>query len=250
MGRRSQASTTTNRRHNKTKANPIDSLVDTLLKISTTPHSAQTNKALEVHKELDSILQQIIRKQQQQQQNSEAANQQESIREEAVKCFTDWVRANGAKFEGASVASFPGYELGVKAEMNIIQGSLVIAVPRDMMMTVETAAKSPLGVLMGKDQILKNMPNVTLAMFLLVEKFKGDSFWKPYLDLLPKRYSTVLYFNVEELGELQGSPTLETALKQIKSIARQFAYFYKLVNTSDDPASQVLRKRFTYDEYR
>lgn len=230
------------------KTKPMDTLVDTLLKISTTPNLAQPTKALELHKQLDSILQQIVQ-QQQQQQKSEVPNQQREC-EVAVKCFTDWVRSNGAKFDGASVASFAGYELGVKAEMDLVQGSLVIAVPRDMMMTVETAAKSPLGVLMDKDQILKNMPNVTLAMFLLVEKFKGDSFWKPYIDLLPKSYTTVLYFTVEELEELQGSQTLEIALKQIKSIARQFAYFYKLTATSDDPASRILRNRFTYDEYR
>lgn len=168
-----------------------------------------------------------------------------------MRCFTDWVRANGAVFDGASIASFDGYELGIRAEMDMAKDSLVIAVPRNLMMTVETAARSPLGVLMEKDHILSSMQNVALAMFLLVEKFKGDSsFWKPYIDLLPKTYKTVLYFNVEEMGELQGSPTMEAAVKQVKSIARQFAYFYKLVATSDDPASRILREKFTYDEYR
>lgn len=62
-----------------------------------------------------------------------------------MKTFVEWFRANGAKLEGASVATFPGYEMGLKAEMDIEKNSLIIAVPRSMMMTVETAARSPLG---------------------------------------------------------------------------------------------------------
>lgn len=238
MGRKTQANT-----HHRTN-NTLNTLIDNLLKISTTPHVTQPSKALQVHRELHAILEEIIRTTP---SKKVAVNQ---TREEVVNCFTDWVKCNGAIFEGACIDSFTGYELGIRAKMDIVKDSLVIAVPRNLMMTIESAMKSPLGVLIEKDQILKNMPNVALAMFLLVEKFKGDSFWKPYIDLLPKSYTTVLYFNVEEMKELQGSPTLESALKQVKSIARQFAYFYKLVGTSDDPASRILKGKFTYEEYR
>lgn len=109
---------------------------------------------------------------------------------------------------------------------------------------------NPAGSLMRKDHILKNMPNVALAMFLLVEKMRRESFWRPYIDLLPASFTTVLYFTVDELAELKGSPTLEAALKQTKNIARQYAYFYKLVGNSDDAASRILRGKFTYEEYR
>jgi hypothetical protein len=52
------------------------------------------------------------------------------------------------------------------------------------------------------------MPNVALSLLLLIEKFKHDSFWKPYIAVLPADYTTVLYFKTNELQELKGSPSL------------------------------------------
>ncbi|KAJ8975461.1 hypothetical protein NQ317_000892 [Molorchus minor] len=130
-----------------------------------------------------------------------------------------------------TITEFKGYELGLQVNTHIPQSSLVMAVPRRIMLTIEAARNSELKKLIEKDQILKNMSNVTLAIFLLVQKFKQDSFWKPYIDILPSSYSTVLYFSVEDLEHLKGSPTLEIALRQIKSIARQYAYFHQLFHS-------------------
>jgi hypothetical protein len=58
------------------------------------------------------------------------------------------------------------------------------------------------------DAMLQHMPNVALSLLLLVEKFKADSFWKPYIAVLPTEYTTVLYFKTNELQELKGSPSL------------------------------------------
>ena len=56
--------------------------------------------------------------------------------------------------------------------------------------------------------MVKHMPNVALALFLLVEQFRTDScsFWKPYLSMLPHNFTTVMYFSSEDLHELKGSP--------------------------------------------
>lgn len=117
-------------------------------------------------------------------------------------------------------------------------------------MTTECAKKSVIKSLIEKDRMLQSMNNVALAMFLLVEKFSQNSFWKPYLDILPSSYTTVLYFTKNDLLQLDSSPTLEASLNLIKSIARQYAYFYKLIHTSHDPAADLLRNVFTYEQYR
>jgi len=139
--------------------------------------------------------------------------------------------------------------LGIKVEQDVEQSSLVIAVPRKLMMSVESSKRSMVRDLIDKVEILKNMPNVLLAIYLLVEKFSENPYWKPYLDILPTAYNTVLYFSVGELEELKGSPTLEVALKQIKSIVRQYAYFHKLFWTSEDAVSELMRNKFTFNEY-
>lgn len=64
-------------------------------------------------------------------------------------------------------------------------------------------------------KILKNNVDVLspkhtfLATFLLREKNDPNSFWKPYLDLLPSNYSSMpIFFSDEELSWLEGSPFL------------------------------------------
>lgn len=71
-----------------------------------------------------------------------------------------------------------------------------------------------LGKLHSQDMMLRNMPNVALAIFILVECLRKDkkSFWHPYLSTLPETYSTPVYFNVADLEALKGSPAFGTFL--------------------------------------
>ncbi|CAB3360283.1 Hypothetical predicted protein [Cloeon dipterum] len=171
-------------------------------------------------------------------------------RSNAIPRFLEWLEENGALFEGVSVATFEGYELGLKAEKDFEVGELLMAIPRKTMLTLENARLSELGVLLCKDPMLQHMPNVALSLLLLHEKFKPNSHWAPYIDLLPSEYTTVLYFSPSELADLKGSPAQEAALKQCRNIARQYAYFSKMFQNVSGPACDLLREVFTYEQYR
>lgn len=112
--------------------------------------------------------------------------------------------------------------------------------------------------LASRDPLLIHMPNVALALLLLLQRRDPQSFWKPYVNILPQKYTTVLYFSPDEMLHLKGSPAFgnssqymiltqlfsifsfiiscdlnfnlstEMALRQCRSIARQYAYFSKL----------------------
>lgn len=71
-----------------------------------------------------------------------------------------------------------------------------------------------LGKLHSQDMMLRNMPNVALAIFILVESLRKDkkSFWHPYLTSLPVTYSTPVYFDVADLDALKGSPAFGITL--------------------------------------
>lgn len=234
------------------KRNELAQLVDKLLRLTTA--SNEDRKLLEAHKEIDEVLKSIMLIETAvdggDNTATKAAEKRSSV--ESIEKFTQWATENGAQFDHLSIVSYPGYELGIRCEKNVPEDSLVIAVPRSIMLRTEFANNHPvLKSLMSKDRMLQNMPNVTLSVLLLVEKFSNDSsMWKPYIDVLPATYSTVLYADYDDLVLLTGSPALEPALNLIKSIARQYAYFYKLVHTSQDPASRLLRKYFTYRQYR
>ncbi|RZC41308.1 hypothetical protein BDFB_001143 [Asbolus verrucosus] len=246
MNKAAQPVKTKNHRNLTQAQRELEELVDKLLRISTIPQQQNVLRSLENQKEIATITERVKKLE----SNKNAKNSVDNRATSAIiGGFVKWALENGAQLNGCSIQEFEGYELGIRADVDIPQSSLVIAVPRKLMMSMEDAHQSVMKELMEKDKILGTMPNVTLAVFLLVEKFKGDSFWKPYIDILPKAYTTVLYFSVEELEELKGSPTLEIALRQIKSISRQYAYFHKLFATSNDPVSTLMRDRFTYNEY-
>ncbi|XP_059484830.1 actin-histidine N-methyltransferase [Neocloeon triangulifer] len=171
-------------------------------------------------------------------------------RSDAIPKFLEWLEKNEASFPGVSISSFDGFELGLKAEKDFEEGDLLMAIPRKIMLTLENARISELGALLCKDPMLQHMPNVALSLLLLLEKFKPDSHWAPYIDLLPSEYTTVLYFSPSELADLKGSPAQEAALKQCRNIARQYAYFSKLFQTVSGPACDLLREVFTYEQYR
>jgi hypothetical protein len=63
-----------------------------------------------------------------------------------------------------------------------------------------------LGPLIINDQLLRSMPNIALALFLLHER--SQSKWKPYIDILPTHFHTPLYFDYDQLIRLKSSAAL------------------------------------------
>lgn len=227
------------------KRNEVTQLVDKLLRISTIPSPQIMPKMIKLQEEIDGIVTKII--------NLEVGIDVPTVDRTSAALlvkFENWLRENGAKFDGVTIEKYPGFELGLQTDRDVNEGSLIISIPRKLMMSTEAAQKSLIGSLLEKDTMLQNMPNIALAMFLLVEKFLPDSFWKPYIDILPASYTTVLYFTKDELLEFRESPTFPAALNLIKSIVRQYAYLNKLIQTCDHPAAELLRNVFTYEQYR
>ncbi|XP_039294204.1 actin-histidine N-methyltransferase [Nilaparvata lugens] len=230
------------------KRNEVNQLIEKLLEVTSSIQSSTTNlaKEWEVHSAIDKILSKII-------SIESEINTPFPERDEGTKNrFMSWLEKNGAEINNVSIADFEGYGLGLRADNQIKTGDMMIAIPRNVMMTVESVQTSLLSTLAKMDTMLKLMPNIALALLVLVERFRGDagSFWAPYIDMLPAKYTTVLYFTPKELDELRGSPALEPALKMCRNIARQYAYFNKMFQKSQDPASELLREVFTYELYR
>ena len=103
---------------------------------------------------------------------------------------------------------------------------------------------------LAKDVIFAHMPNLALAVHLLVEYNKPNSFWAPYLQTLPGAYSTVLYLSHQELLQLQGSPLLEEVVKIKRNIARQYAYLSMKLDVAFKPKDRSYFGPFTYELFR
>ena len=127
-------------------------------------------------------------------------------RSQGIGQFINWLKENGANLDGASVAEFPGYDLGLKAERNFQENELILRIPWGLIFSTHNAAPELIAIL--NDPLIQHMPQVALAIALLIERHKENSKWKPYLDILPTTYTTVLYMTAADMIELKGSPTL------------------------------------------
>ncbi|XP_063828684.1 actin-histidine N-methyltransferase [Ostrinia nubilalis] len=252
MGRKSHSKQTTKKNsgkeNNRTiqKRKELSVLVDKVLRLTSIFQAAcSLNKSWEHHLEIFEILKEIC--------NVETAYSGKSKpipRKANIEKYLQWLNDNEAQFEGVEISEFDGYELGLKAVKEFKEDSLILTVPTKVMMTEKNAHESELSEFIKVDPLLQNMPNITLALFLLLEKNNPDSLWKPYIDILPEKYSTILYFSLEELAALKPSPVFESSLKLYRSIARQYAYFYNKIHTLDLPVLKKLQEIFTFENYR
>lgn len=169
---------------------------------------------------------------------------------EQVAPFMAWLKEKNVTVSGLEVADYGPLGLGLRACRDLKQGEEVIVVPKEAMITEETARKSYLGPLIERDPILQHMGNVCLALHVLGEYVNPCSPWLPYLRLLPASYTTTLYFTPEHYQALKGSPVLDEAVKQFRNIARQYSYFYRILQSSPEAKSWPIRDYFTFDAYR
>ncbi|XP_069493834.1 actin-histidine N-methyltransferase [Ambystoma mexicanum] len=171
-------------------------------------------------------------------------------REDYFPDLMKWARSNGASTEGFDLVEFPEEGCGLKATREIKAEELFLWVPRKMLMTVESAKNSVLGPLYSQDRILQAMGNITLAFHLLCERADPNSFWLPYIMTLPSEYDTPLYFEEDEVQYLQSTQAIQDVYSQYKNTARQYAYFYKVIQTHPNANKLPLKDSFTYDDYR
>ncbi|XP_034658850.1 actin-histidine N-methyltransferase [Drosophila subobscura] len=151
-----------------------------------------------------------------------------------VNAFSEWAKAGGVKSDCLEIAVFPGYQLGLRATQDIAAEQPVLSVPRTLIFSEEHLPETD-------RKLFCNFPlltNFNLAYALVIEKVRGpDSVWRPYIDVLPARYNTVLYFTIEQMQRLRGTAACTSALRQCRVIARQYANMYKCVHIRPEASS-------------
>uniref|UniRef100_A0A0B7BBI2 protein-histidine N-methyltransferase n=1 Tax=Arion vulgaris TaxID=1028688 RepID=A0A0B7BBI2_9EUPU len=226
----------------KSSKRDLSELINNLLEICSKPLEFRT-KELEDYPDIYNLVDKI-------QQIQSVLSLPEHNRHQDFPVFIKWLNDNGVSTTAVEIVEFEGYGFGLKAAQDFKEGDRLLCIPRKLMMTVDTANESALGPLIAEDKILQVMPNVTLALHLLNERFSKQSFWKPYIDILPSQYSTPLYWKPVDLQHLKGSPVQDDAVNQYRNIARQYAYFYRLLQKNPLANTLPLKDNFTYENYR
>lgn len=159
------------------------------------------------------------------------SNVSEETRLAKVAAFDAWARKGGVKSDAVEIATFPGYQLGLRATRDIAADEQVLSVPRELIFSEEHLPEALRSLFIN----FPLLTNLNLAHALVIEKVRGAaSTWQPYIDTLPSRYNTVLYFTVEQMQRLRGTSACSAALRQCRVIARQYASMYKCAQVQHD----------------
>ncbi|XP_049535413.1 actin-histidine N-methyltransferase [Anopheles darlingi] len=224
------------------KQSELNELVELLVPLGFKDTSTLTDQ-LAQHREMYAVLERIRRLE----SELKLRTTNGRPRTDNVDRFVQWANSNGCYCSKVRIVEHPAYGgLGLESTGPIGAGESVIEVPKALFFYVndEPRYRQVLDLMPGA--MMKEQGNIMLALALIMERFRKDSFWRPYLDVLPERYTTPLFYTPEDMIELRETAALEPALKLCKNIARQYGFIKKFVQSRVDE----LQHNFTYDVFR
>lgn len=145
----------------------------------------------------------------------EAASNPASKRSKSVASLLDWADSNGIKLGGISIADSPADDsagLGVVSKQDLASSSLVLTVPTDVALSIESPGDGPddRGVLSVVDRkALEKLPwFAQFAVYLYkldkISSMKNNKVeMKPWLDSLPRVFDTPIHWSDSQQSELQ-----------------------------------------------
>ncbi|XP_010476435.1 PREDICTED: fructose-bisphosphate aldolase-lysine N-methyltransferase, chloroplastic [Camelina sativa] len=137
---------------------------------------------------------------------------------ENVRNFWKWLGDQGVvsgKYPAEPAVVQEG--LGLVARRDIGRNEVVLEIPKRLWINPETVTASKIGPLCGG---LK--PWVSVALFLVREKYSQESSWRVYLDMLPQSTDSTVFWSEEELAELKGTQLLSTTLGVKEYVENEF----------------------------
>ncbi|KAL2546727.1 [Fructose-bisphosphate aldolase]-lysine N-methyltransferase [Forsythia ovata] len=137
---------------------------------------------------------------------------------QTVQTFWQWLKDEGVV--SAKTPVRPGLVpegLGLVATRDVAKNEVVLEVPKKYWINPDTVLASEIGNVCSE---LK--PWISVALFLLRERFREESKWKIYIDILPEYTNSTIFWSEEELSEIQGTQLLSTTLGVKEYVQNEF----------------------------
>ncbi|XP_010940902.1 uncharacterized protein [Elaeis guineensis] len=138
--------------------------------------------------------------------------------------FIQWLQANGVDLRGSSIRHCgPNKGFGVFATAQPAGNhgnGVVMVVPLDLAITPMRVLQDP--AFGTRCRALFEEGDVDdrflVMIYLMVERLRPNSLWKPYLDMLPSTFGSTLWFTEVELSELKGTTLYQATVIQRKKL--------------------------------
>lgn len=124
--------------------------------------------------------------------------------------FTRWAKQNGAVLNKTKLVLYYKDSRGLHATTEIKESKTIIKVPLSICISYDSILSTELGAtLTALEVITPNLrPYVYPLLYGLHLMAASDSFYKPWIDVLPKTMDHPLFYSEEELKRLRNSTTL------------------------------------------
>ena len=138
--------------------------------------------------------------------------------------LVSWLIEGGSIFPKLQMRFYSQDYRGVHCTSFAHKDECILFVPKSHIITLEMAKEAPIGAKMVEANLdLLSPKHCFLSSYMLQEKVKPDSFWLPYLRILPEKYSNFPIFYTEEEKEwLKGSPFLDQVKEKIDDIKEDY----------------------------
>ncbi|CAN0864518.1 Ribulose-1,5 bisphosphate carboxylase/oxygenase large subunit N-methyltransferase, chloroplastic [Linum grandiflorum] len=160
--------------------------------------------------------------------------------EEKLQTFLQWLQVNKVELRSCEI-KYGGRNkgFGLFSSADVSDDGVLLVVPLDLAITPMRVLQDPL---IGPDcRAMLEEGEVDdrflMILFLLVERLRENSCWKPYLDWLPTTFGNPLWFSDDDLLELKGTALYRASELQKKS----------LMSLYEDKTKDLVRKLLVLD---
>jgi histone-lysine N-methyltransferase SETD3 len=142
----------------------------------------------------------------------------------------EWLRAGNAKFPYLSLQYYDEDYRGVHAVTRIPTDAIVLEVPLPLIMTSDVAKESEIGKKVINSGVKLRSTHSYLACYLCQEKNRKNSYWTPYINILPVNYRNMpIFFDEDELKYLRGSFSLKKIADRKEDLLAEYENICKNV---------------------
>ncbi|KAH8488581.1 hypothetical protein Peur_059752 [Populus x canadensis] len=167
------------------------------------------------------------------------ASEEEEAAAAKLERFLQWLQVNKVELRGCNI-KYCGQNKGFGVfSSNDVSDGVLLVVPLDLAITPMRVLQDPL---IGPE--CRSMfeegevdDRFLMILFLMLERLRNNSSWKPYLDMLPKTFGNTLWFTDDELLELKG-----TTLYRATELQRK-----KLLSLYEDKVKGLVQKLLILD---
>jgi len=121
--------------------------------------------------------------------------------------FESWLAENGSKYPKLELQDYGNEVRGCHATEKITNHDVIVDIPLKCLITVEMGKDTDIGRVITSSNIDLDAPkHIYLMLFILIDRKRPDSFFKPYYDILPPTLRNMpIFWDERELGYLRGS---------------------------------------------